>query len=157
MKIQSSRRFWRSLGIILGVFVFFFLLYSFIYRSRSVLYHVDGDCACTDYSYQVEGFSLFNPLRNRAPEWAASHFLKDYSYGRKPTNAAPEILKDLGTGKSDIRWKLKGREDRGNSVRLFYDFGTPKTWYFTEYGSEGMVQVSLYDGKWKVDQFDVTW
>ncbi|MGA3080209.1 MAG: hypothetical protein ABSD44_02370 [Terracidiphilus sp.] len=157
MRIPFSRRVWKGLGITSGAFVSVFLLYSFINRSHSVLYHIDGDCACTDYSYQVEGFSLFNPFRSRAPERAVNRFLKDYRNGKISTYAVPEIANSMGTGKSDIRWVLEGREDHGNSVQLFYDFGTQKTWYFTEYGSEGMIQVSLLDGKWKVDQFDVTW
>jgi hypothetical protein len=133
-----------------------------IYRfTRPVLFHWPGDCVCTDYSPEVEGYSIWNPLRNRAPEHDASHFLEDLRDDKVSASATPELNADIRSRKvphtHNMAWKLEYRENHGNLVSLYYEFyegGMKRT---HDSGSEGMVEVKLENGIWKADQFDVTW
>jgi hypothetical protein len=117
-----------------------------LFHLRSpVLFHLDGGCVCTDYSPEVEGFSFFNPLRNRAPEATADAFLRDVRDGRCPASAAPILAADFcSTPRSYFHatvWKLKHRTDRPEGITLYYAFnGT----------GEGLLKLAGKDGSWVV-------
>ena len=148
--------------------VFLRLLYSVlavlgvtgIYRfTRPVLFHWPGECVCTDYSPEVEGFTVWNPLRNRAPERTADHFLEDMRSGRVSAFGGPQLSADFLSGKVPhtpiLRWELEDRENHGDSVFLYYKFhyvAQP-----SDDGGEGMMEIKLESGSWKADQFEAVW
>jgi hypothetical protein len=66
-----------------------------------VLLHLSGRCVCTDYSADVGGLTVFNPLRDRSPEAGANEFLDALRRGR-PVVVASESRQENRTppGKS---------------------------------------------------------
>jgi hypothetical protein len=133
-----------------------------IYRfTRPVLFHWPGECVCTDYSPEVEGFTVWNPLRNRAPERDASRFLEDLRNDKVSTFAEPQLAAEIQSGrvphKRNMGWELEYRENHGNLVSLYYKFYDSGTMRASDSGSEGLVEVKLENGTWKADQFDVVW
>jgi hypothetical protein len=124
-----------------------------------VLFHWPGECVCTDYSPEVEGFTVWNPLRNRAPERSADHFLEDMRNGKVSAFAEPQLSAEFLSGKIPhtpiLRWELKDRENHGNLVLLYYKY------HFTtqpsDVGGEGIIEIKIENGTWKADQFDVVW
>jgi len=131
-----------------------------IYRfTRPVLFHWPGDCVCTDYSPEVEGFTVWNPLRNRAPERSADRFLEDMRNGKVSAVAEPQLSAEFLSGKVPhtpiLRWELKDRENHGDLVFLYYKYFI--TTQPSEDGGEGMIEIKLENGTWKADRFDVVW
>jgi hypothetical protein len=131
-----------------------------IYRfTRPVLFHWPGECVCTDYSPEVEGFTVWNPLRNRAPEDSADHFLEDMRNGKVSAFAEPQLSAEFLSGKVPhtpiLRWELRDRESHRGSVFLYYKFYI--TTRLSDDGGEGMIETKLENGTWKANQFDVVW
>lgn len=131
-----------------------------IYRfTRPVLFHWPGECVCTDYSSEVEGFTVWNPLRNREIERSADHFLEDMRSGKVSAFAESQLSAKFLSGEIPhtpiLRWELKDREDHGDRVVLYYMY------YFTleasDTGGEGILEMKLENGMWKADQFDAVW
>ncbi|MGA9071707.1 MAG: hypothetical protein WB424_15695 [Terracidiphilus sp.] len=92
-----------------------------IYRfTRPVLFHWNDECVCTDYSPEVEGFTVWNPIRNRTPERSADHFLEDMRSGKVSAFAEPKLSTKFLSGKVPhtpiMRWELKDRENHGDLV-----------------------------------------
>jgi hypothetical protein len=128
-----------------------------IYRfTLPVLFHWPGECVCTDYSPEVEGFTIWNPLRNHAPERAAERFLEDYSDGKESAFAEPGLAKTMTHEGSRIRWKLKDREDKRDVVLLFYSLDDTGT-ALVDYEGEGMITMKKVRRNWKADEFNAVW
>jgi hypothetical protein len=134
-----------------------FLLFEFLHRDP-ILFHIPGDCVCTDVSQEVEGYSIFNPLRNRDPEIAADAFLTEMNAGKCPSNATAE-MKSAVCDPAKPRyhrnaWRLAYRKDESQRASLFYGFREPPD---SPESGEGMIVMIKSDGTWKADQMDVTW
>jgi hypothetical protein len=144
----------RSL-VIVPIGVSGFLLFAFLHRDP-VLFHIPGDCACTDVSQEVEGFSILNPFRRRAPERAADAFLSDLNAGKCPSNATARMKTNVCAlgGDPRLKWRLAYRKDAPDKVSLFYGFRAAPD--FLE-GSEGVIVMVESEGAWKADEMDVTW
>jgi len=136
---------------ILGVVV----LYRF---TQPVLFYIPSDCACTDWSDRVEAFTVFNPLRNRAPERVADGFLADLRDGRRSTYSTAELASEtLGANSRSLLWKLNFRENQPNRVLLYYKLDASDAGVAPTYGSEGMIEVEKANGIWKAAKFDAVW
>lgn len=131
-----------------------------IYRfTLPVLFHWPGECVCTDYSPEVEGFTVWNPIRNRAPERSADHFLEDMRNGKVSAFAEPQLSAEFLSGKVPdtpiLRWELKDRENHGDLVVLYYKYYiAPQP---SDDGGEEMIEIKLENGTWKADQFNAVW
>jgi hypothetical protein len=125
-----------------------------------VLFHISGSCACTDYSEEVEGWSVFNPFRDRSPEASADTFLEDLRQGR-PLTVAPDF------GPADwlhivhnpvaFEWRLRHRRDQPHRVSLYYQFTRLDGKPYQRWSGEGTVAVVEMNGNWKTQTFDVVW
>ena len=125
-----------------------------------VLFHLSGSCACTDYSEEVEGLTVFNPFRDRSPEVGADKFLDELKQGR-PVVVASEFkqanwLRRLGKP-LPFEWRLRHRRDQPHRVSLYYQFTRLDGQSHERWGGEGVVEVVDTDGSWKVSDFDVIW
>jgi hypothetical protein len=135
-------------------------VYAFVYRAKPVVFHSDNfACACTDWSPEVDGFTVFNPFRDRAPERDADSFLADLSHGRCPVNAAKEFIadacKDGRRQYPPMAWKLRFRRDEPHRVQLYFNFerfGDNPTHGMT---GEGFVEMTDGENHWKAKSMDV--
>ena len=134
----------RTLRLMLGaggvVALSVVVLISKPHFSRSSVLLFGSSCPCPTFHEQVTGFIVLNPLRDRAPERVASHFLSD-----------------LRTGKCNANLKLKNRRDVGNTVTLFYlfkgKFRPDSDILPGDAWGEGMVQVERLGTEWKVTNY----
>jgi hypothetical protein len=153
-RLKRVRRTLPYIAAILGVLV----LYRF---TQPVLFHIPGDCVCSDYSDRVDGFTILNPIRNRAPERSADGFLADLRDGRTSNYATPQLVSEVrgpSAGARHLQWSLRYREDFGSKVLLYYGLDNTGAAHLPlEYGGEGMVEVDRVNGSWKADRFDVVW
>jgi hypothetical protein len=153
-RLKKVRRVLPYVAAIIGVIV----LYRF---TQPVLFHIPGDCVCSDYSDRVDGFTILNPIRSRTPERIADDFLADLRDGRASSYATPQLVSEVRSrseGPRHLKWSLRYREDFGSKVLLYYgldDTGTADL--PLEYGGEGMIEVDRINGVWKADRFDVVW
>ena len=149
-RLKRIRRVLPYVGAILGIVV--------IYRfTRPVLFYIPSDCVCSDYSDRVEGFVVFNPLRNRAPERAADRFFEDVRDGRASDYAEPELAANMTndhTRFSKLRWKLAFREDSRGGVTLLYKLDPTggKLNIDVDHGY-GNVSLVRRHGSWKAEDF----
>lgn len=152
-RLRRIRRALPYVGAILGLFV--------VYRfTRPVLFYIPSDCNCTDYSDRIDSFAVLNPLRNRAPERAADQFFEDLRNRRKPSNAEPQLAAELASGSTlnspRLKWHLTFREDKGNTVHLYYKLDPTGSVILSDYG-EGMLQMKRTDGSFRAESLDVVW
>lgn len=150
------RRVLYGVSIILAV--------SGIYRfTRPILFHWPGKCVCTDFSGEVDGFTVFNPLRNLASERAADRFLESVRDGNVvvSTYVEPQLAEEYISSRNSpihhLKWKLKYRENKGDLVFLFYKFDQTGAMALSDWGSEGKITMKDYGGYWKANRFDVVW
>lgn len=138
-----------------------FLFYALALRRAPVLFHLAGSCACTDYSEQVEGFTVLNPLRDRSPEHTADAFLADLSNGRCPLQAVDKLAKEVCSLRFEqvkfpiFLWKLKYRADEPHRVTLYYGFRRSRDQ--ATFSGEGFVELADDSGGWKASGYDVIW
>ena len=155
------RRWVKWAGIVFLAAVVSFLFYALVRHHAPVLFHLSGSCACTDYSEEVEGFSVFNPFRDRSPEQASNTFLADISNGRCPTAAVDKLVKGVCSMKTEqggfplFQWRLKHREDGPNRVTLYYSFRRKRD--EARFSGEGFVELVDGGGGWKAYNYDVMW
>jgi hypothetical protein len=152
---------WRKIGIValFSVAAVFFIIAGVRHR-QPVLFHISGSCACTDYSEEVEGWTLFNPLRDRSPEASGNAFLEAIKQGRCPVAAPNSVPVDCAPGKLKpipVEWRLRYRRDQPHLVSLYYQFTRLNGEPYPRWGGEGTVQVIDIDGTWKTSFWDVTW
>ena len=126
-------------------------------HKHPVLLHLFASCACTDFSEEVTGFTLFNPFRDRAPEAAADSFLGDIRQGRclvdgQAIDCTRTNLKPLA-----FEWRLKNRRNMSDQVVLYYQFTRLDGAHVERWSGEGVVGVSEIKGIWKPRSFDVIW
>jgi hypothetical protein len=129
-------------------------------HSHPVLLRLFTNCACTDYSGEVTGLTLFNPFRNRAPEVAADAFLEDIRQGRCSVTSSGNMARDCThTGFKPIafEWRLKNRHDMPNHLALYYQFTRLDGEHVERWSGEGVVGLSDKNGVWKPQSFDVIW
>jgi len=125
-----------------------------------VLFHLSGSCACTDYSEEAEGLTVFNPFRDRSPEAGADKFLDALRQGR-PLAVASDFrqvdwLHSVGKPLA-FEWRLRHRRDQGHRVSLYYQFTLLDGQPHARWGGEGVVEVVDTGGSWKASNFDVIW
>ncbi len=149
---------WRRVGIVslLSVAAVFSVLACVRHR-YPVLLHLFSSCACTDYSDEVTGLTVFNPLRDRSPEASANAFLEEIKKGRCPIMApgtGPVDCAFLMSNRRSSEWRLKNRRDQPHRVSLYYQFtrfgDTHERW-----SGEGTVEVVDTDGIWKAAAIDI--
>lgn len=140
-----------------------FVVYVAIHYRKPVLFHAFSSCACTDYSYEVTGLTIFNPFRNRDPEKAADKFFEKFGVGLCPADSVTshffEDCKKYSTRIPNLKWRLKNRTDTITGASLFYQFDRAEYAghsYF-RFGGEGALNLILDQGNWKVASFDVIW
>jgi hypothetical protein len=152
---------WLRLGSVALLTVASVLFVLVCVRHRyPVLSHFPGSCACTDYSEEIEGLTVFNPFRDRSPEASASAFLGDLRQGRHPIVApdftSAESLQDVPRPWA-FEWRSRYRREQPHRVSLYYQFtrlsGDPDP----RWAGEGTVEVVDTDGSWKASNFDVIW
>jgi hypothetical protein len=115
---------------------------------------------CTDYSDDVTGLTIFNPLRDRAPEVAAEHFFVDLREGRLQQSGfkTKQFKVDAyENGIPGFAWKLRNRKYENGKVILFYNFDKYEAGVTSNFDSEGAVEVVKEDWVWKVSDFGVVW
>jgi len=142
------KRFFSRPGYLIGIVA---LLAGAAYAiRRPVLIHLfaETDCACGDYHEEVTGWIVRNPLRDHAPELAASRFLDQLRRGQC-SRGPKECEYDLEHRVSD--WRLGVREDRNGRVLLYYrltECGVTEPEHSLT--GEGLIQVAHEQGSWKV-------
>lgn len=148
-------------AIILIAFVFIALSSLFLMRNQfPVLFHGFSSCACTDYSYDVTGVTIFNPFRDHAPEQSADAFLNDLKSGRCSVNISTHIgftCDHADEGIRDFEWKLRNIRYENHGVTLYYKFDKWLPEKYESFASEGIVELVQVDGAWKPTRFDVLW
>ena len=148
-------------GITFLVAVVSFVFYALARHRAPVLFHLSGSCACTDYSEEVEGFTVLNPFRDRSPEHAADGFLADVSNGRCPAAAVDKLAKEVCSVKSVqgkfpiFLWRLRDREDEPHRVVLYYSFRRMRD--EATFSGEGSVELVDGGGGRKASTFGVIW
>jgi hypothetical protein len=152
---------WMKFGKIALLFLAFaFITLVLIRLQYPVLFHLSGSCACTDYSEEVEGTTLFNPFRGHLPESAADSFLWMIRQGQ-PLDVAPDFRSTdwlhLEHKPIAFEWRLRYRLDRPNRVSLYYQFTRLDGLEHGRWSSEGTVEVEKINGRWKAADFDVVW
>src|ERR1039458_5978162 len=92
---------WRkpAIVVLLSVVVVFSVLVCVRHR-YPVLFHFPGSCACTDYSEEVEGLTVFNPFRDRTPEVSANRFFEDKRDGHCPEMTQTPIQRNASRTRS---------------------------------------------------------
>jgi hypothetical protein len=127
--------------------------------SRSSLQVFAASCPCPTFHEQVTGLIVLNPLRNRAPEEAATQFLSDLKNGKcdAEETSVPGLCKAALDRRPVLDLKLRNRKDVGNTVMLFYLF---KGKFRPDRGidpedawGEGMVQVERTGSEWRVTNY----
>jgi hypothetical protein len=152
---------WRkpAIVVLLSVVVVFSVLVCVRHR-YPVLFHFPGSCACTDYSEEVEGLTVFNPFRDRTPEASASAFLEDLRQGRHGIVAPNFPPADWlnGAGKPfAFEWRLRYRRDQPHRVSLYYQFTRLSGEPVPRWSGEGTVEMVDINGVWRASHFDVIW
>jgi hypothetical protein len=152
-------KLWQKLGIIVLISVTAVLTTLACLRHRyPVLLHLFSSCACTDYSDEVTGLTVFNPFRDRSPEASANAFLEEIKQGRCPVmapNNGPVDCSYLLNRRRSSEWRLKNRRDQPHRISLFYQFTPLNSQPHERWAGEGMVEVVNTDGVWKASAFDV--
>jgi hypothetical protein len=131
-----------------------------IRHRHPVLFHIPGSCACTDYSEEVEGLTVFNPFRDRSPEASASAFLEDQRQGRHPVvapNFPPTEWLQSVPRPWAFKWRLRYRRDEPHRVSLYYQFTRLSGEPVPRWSGEGTVEMVDINGGWKASHFDVIW
>jgi hypothetical protein len=128
--------------------------------SRDAVQLFADDCPCGDYHEDVTGLIALNPLRSRAPEQLATHFLSDLSQGKCETTIDPSICQyGLTEARPLLDWKLRNRHDSGNKVSLFYmvegKHRPGRDIYPHDAWGEGMVEVERSGTQWRVSNYGV--
>jgi len=153
-------KLWRKLGIIVLISVTVVITFLACLRHRyPVLLHLFSSCACTDYSDEVTGLTVFNPFRDRSPEAIANAFLEEIKQGRCPVMAPNNGPVDCSylLNRRFSEWRLKNRRDQSHRVSLFYQFTRFDSMPHERWTGEGMFEVVETDGAWKASAFDIEW
>src|SRR6266436_3757684 len=118
---RASRLILGTGGVIAFIAVF---LISRPHVSRSSLQLFAASCPCPTFHEQVTGLIVLNPLRNRAPEKAATQFLSDLRKGKcnAEERTVPWLCKDALERRPVLDLRLRNRKGVGNTVMLFYLF-----------------------------------
>ena len=135
-----------------------------VYVSKPRLSHTSlqffgPDCPCPTFHEQVTGVIVLNPLRDRAPERAASQFLSDLRSGKcnADQGTVPGLCHDALERRPVLDLKLRNRRDVGNTVKLFYllkgKFRPDSDTFPEDAWGEGMVQVERLGSEWKVTNY----
>jgi hypothetical protein len=152
---------WQKVGISALLSVAAVLIALACVRHRyPVLFHLSGSCACTDYSEEVEGYTVFNPFRDRSSEASANAFLENVRQGR-PLVVAPDFTPadwlHLDHKPIPMEWRLRYRHNQPHHVSLYYQFTRFDDRPYQRWKSEGIAEVVEINGTWKVSSFDVIW
>jgi hypothetical protein len=152
---------WQKVGISALLSVAAVLIALACVRHRyPVLFHLSGSCACTDYSEEVEGYTVLNPFRDRSSEASANAFLDNVRQGQ-PLVVAPDFTPadwlHLYHKPIPMEWRLRYRRDQPHHVSLYYQFTSLGSEPYPRWGGEGTVEVVEINGTWKVSSFDVIW
>ena len=118
-----------------------------------------ASCPCPTFHEHVTGFIILNPLRDRAPERAASQFLSDLRTGKCDADetTVPGLCHAALDRRPVLDLKLKNRRDESNTVTLFYlfkgKFRPDRDILPEDAWGEGMVQVERLGTEWKVTNY----
>ena len=156
--MESRRRLIRNISVALAAVC---LAAVCLWHRFPVLLHFAGSCACTDYSAEVEGAAVFNPLRDTAAETAAAQFLEDLRQGRCPTTAKGPVRSEVCSMRGGVpparKWRLEFRRDTPGRVSLYYKFDRTPDDLAPQFGGEGMVALDQSKGAWNVAAYDIVW
>src|SRR5215470_2783289 len=114
------KRFFSRPGYLIGIVV---LLADAVYAiRRPVLIHLFAEtgCACGDYHEEVTGWIVRNPLRDHAPELAASRFLDQLRRGQC-SGDTEECRVRAGASRFRLETGCAGRSQRARAAVLQTD------------------------------------
>jgi len=144
------------IGLMVGL-TLTILAVSLFWRKHAgmVLLHAfyDPFCACGDYSEEVGGINVLNPLRDRQPERVAEQFFQDASQGKCSGRYSTDLCQYFQGEAPAKGWKLANAVAKDDGIDLFYKLDSSRDPPNKSWTGEGCVHVSRIAAGWRVSSY----